>query len=140
LRRLVVAPSGGGGPALGRQRLEPVDVDVLVINLEQVAGCTGDDGLAVADVEHSAQVRHICLYESRRGRRWGIAPHRVDQTRYRHDPVGVQQPGREKGCRLAGGQFELPAIEPHFGRAQQAELHPIPPHSYQDIRIGSSVA
>jgi hypothetical protein len=97
-----------GRPCLGRQLLEPGEVELFVCDLEDVAGAACADSRARARFgERLAQARDRRLHRVGAARGRVVAPQRVDDLVARDDPVAPQQQQRQEGA-LARTSDRLP--------------------------------
>ena len=101
------------------QLFEAHVVELLRVNLDDVAGSTSDDGVPT---ECLAQLGDVDLKRCSRGFRWRRVPELVDQAIAWDDPVCVQQQEREQRPLLRAAERNvLPAVE-NLERAENAEL------------------
>jgi hypothetical protein len=80
------------------QDLEAVQVELAVRDVQQVAGCAGDEQRVAAAVraERLAQPRDMDLEGVVRGRRRIVGPQLLDQAVAGDDAIGLQQEDRQQ--------------------------------------------
>ena len=111
--------------ALGNEALEAVDVELVGVDADEVAGRPGDDPVGA---DRPAKRVHVHLERARRARRRLLAPDPVDQAVGRDDVVGVEQELREQGARPRPAERDRrTVVSDHLQRPQQPELHALTP-------------
>ncbi|GAA3507051.1 hypothetical protein GCM10019017_01810 [Streptomyces showdoensis] len=102
--RLLEAAGLGGGPPGGRGPLEDLEVQLLVLDLDEVARRPGLDDVGQAGLRHAgADDGDADLDLGARGGRRGGTPDRVDEPAHRDDPVGLQEQDRQDDALTLGG-------------------------------------
>ncbi len=111
---------GHGVATLGDERLEAVEVDVLRLDLEPIAGALRHDHPGVA--ERLAELRdvHLDAVRGAPGRR--PAPELLDQPIDRHGLVGAQHEDREQRALLRAPDPDDLAVLTGLERSEDAEL------------------
>ena len=92
--RLPKSVGGDGGPllleracTLGRQALEPMQIEGVALHVDRVAGLSRLDDVAP---ERLAELRDVSLDDVRSRRRRVVAPQAVDQACRRHNLAGME--------------------------------------------------
>ena len=109
---------GSGG--LADEPLEPVEIDLTVLDDQLVAASPPHDAIAA---ERAPQVGHIDLQHLPRCSGGCVAPERVDQPVVRDRPAAREKQDREERPFLRGPEWDRPAGVLDLEGAQQAELH-----------------
>jgi hypothetical protein len=117
---------------LGNQAPEAEQVDLVEVDLDQVAGADRTH-LGVRDPgQGTAQVVDVHLEVLDRGPRRGPTPQRRDEPGDRHHPPRLQQQRGEHAALLWRTQVHPPAAGPRLDRTEQPETH--------QIRVRTSVS
>ena len=111
-QRLVVA-------FLSEQPLEPVQVELVVVDAERVAG---RPRLQAIIVEQPTEAGDVAMQRGQRRRRRGLAPQRVDEDILRDDLVRAQQQHPEQRALMAAAESDDAAVLRHLQRAQDPEV------------------
>ena len=127
--RAVVEPVGLDGPcSLLDQPLEPAGVDRVRIDVQLVAGRTGDDE-AIAPgrrLECLSKLGYVDLDGVERRPRRGLSPQQVDQAIRRDDLAGVEEEDRQKGPLLGRTELGACVVGARFEGPEDPELHRLP--------------
>ena len=107
-------------PALRRELLEPLEVELARLDPQAVAGPVRLDPVAA---EQLAQPVHLHLERVRRLVRWRLAPERVHETIARDRPVGVQRQAGEQRPPVARRQRQRLAPVAGLDRSKQVNFH-----------------
>ncbi len=114
-------------PVLGKP-LEPVQVEVLRLELHKVARCAGHDDAASAaplppGLERLSQARDVDLEEIPRRFTGLLAEERVDERVARNDLVRAREEDREQGALPWASEIDRPIAVDDLKRPEDAELH-----------------
>ena len=112
---------------VGGQPLEPVDVDRVDRQVEQV-GAAGrpEDRRPVRWLDRPTQPGHVDLDRVRRARRLvGVAPHAGDQPVQAHRRADRHGEQAQQGARLRSTEWCRAPVDHRLERPQQADLHPV---------------
>ena len=117
--------------AAGDGALEPVEVELVVGDLEQIAGSARVQARLGQDL---SQLRDVDLHHLVGRVRRIIAPERVDDLLAGDGAVRVQEELREKRALLACRHLHRLALAKHLERAENTEVH------LRDVRDAIRVA
>ena len=104
---------------LPEQPLEAVQVELVVVDAERVAG---RPRLQPIVVQQPPQAGDVAMQRGQRRRRRGLAPQRVDEDILRDDLVRPQQQHPEQRALAAAAESEDAAVLRHLQRAQDPEV------------------
>ena len=119
-QQLGTAPRIGLAPRFIDDRLEAPEVGLFGRHVEHIAGRLRLDRRGA---EQLAQRRHVSVQRRSRGRRWSVAPHRIDQFVRRHDVAGAEQQDRQQAALLWAPRRDVVAVGENRQRAEEAEFH-----------------
>ncbi len=116
--------------ALVDHAAEAVQVDLVGVDLDQVAGVAGEQRARLACrgvglLDRAAQGGDVVLQRLPHGRRRLLAPHRVDQLVGGDHLVGVQQELGQQHAVLDAAELERPAEPARLERAEHQEVDPL---------------
>ena len=111
---------GLGACRLGRQPLEPAQVELVRFAAEDVARRARLDRTVA---ERLAQLRDVDLERRRRRRRRRVGPELVDQPLDRDDPAGLEREDGQERPLLATTDRDRPAVAPHLEWTEHGVLH-----------------
>ena len=120
------APEGEGfakraGLPRGGEALEPLDVELVCLDTDVIAGRTGDDPVGAQDL---AERMNVHLQRARGAPGRGFAPDPVDQPIRGDRFVGLEQEQGEQRARPLSAQRQGDAVvSQHLQWPQQAEIH-----------------
>ncbi len=110
----------GGGSGACRERLEAVQIQLIGLELDDVTGGTGRDGVGP---EHLAQIRDEALEHDLHGVRRLLPPKLIDEALARHHLVCVQQKEGEHRALLRAAECKRPSAVPRLERSKNSVVH-----------------
>jgi hypothetical protein len=129
----LVLPARSQRLCLPHQAFEPVQVELVAPQLEQVARRPRADPLGA---ERPAQAEDVHLHGLARAPRRGSGPELVDHTVAGDDLVGVQEQEREHGALPAGAERDAPVAVANLEGSEEPELHPASFPTDGNTRVG----
>ena len=113
--------TGPGSSSSARdQSLEAVQVQLVGLELDDIAGGTRRDGVGP---EHLAQIRDEALEHDLHGPRRLLSPKLIDQAVGCHHLVCVQEKEREHRALLRAAECKRPSAVPRLERSENSEVH-----------------
>jgi hypothetical protein len=111
---------GFGLPGLAQQRVEPIEIDLVSVELESVARCPCDEHLGA---ERLAQPGHVSVKCRRRGLGRVLAPQIVDQLVGGDDLVRVEEQNRKQRALLRAAEGDRSLSVDDFERPKNLVVH-----------------
>ncbi len=124
LRRVGRQAAGEQAPSLVHEALEAVEIELVGLDPDDVAGRSGRQHVLR---KRLAQSRDVDAQRSGGVLGRVLAPELVDQPVGGNDLVRVEEEHGEKRTRLEAAEGDLAAFVPHLERSQDPELHLPPP-------------
>ena len=109
-----------GSRRLADEPLEPVEIDLAVLDDQFVSASPPDDAFAA---ERPPEMGHVDLKDLRGRRGRVVGPDRVDQPVVRDRPAALEEQHREERPFLRRPEWDRPAVVLDLEGAQDAELH-----------------
>ena len=116
----MVCPVREAPPRVVDQSLEPVEVELLRLDADQVAGRLRGEGIRR---KRLAKARHVHTERSCRVLGRILSPEVVDQAVGGNDLVRVQEESDEEGALLRAAEPTLAALVPNLYRPEDAKFH-----------------
>ncbi len=116
----------GGGMAARGEHAELADIQLVVADADQVAGCPGLDQLRTGRAQRRAQALNGTVQRAPRpGRRLAFPQHPRQRVQADHPPGAQQQPRQQHPLPGRGHRY-LPRAVPDDQRPEQPEVHASP--------------
>ena len=131
-RGLLRSPSAERGAAVAEELLEPIQVDLIGVEPDEVAGTLSDEDLA-RRAEQLAQLRHVDLDRVGGRRRRLLAPELVDQAIGRDDLIRVEDQDDEQRSPLRAAELERPPVRRRPPAAQGCGSPDLPSDGVQAV-------